>query len=282
MAKIVLKIDRSAEHELTDRAKRMTPRGRPFQLSPLERGVHFLRGVSSRATMALPAFYLFHAAAANTDRACTIDGYPGLVFKHSVSFSSLATVALACRKAFDHKANGLTGANFGKTSDATLEEHAEYWAKHSKRSQQDAHAALYLLRSVFQDCAKTDTALFHDATPLGQRIGLLKQYADRSAAHLSFEGYEVSTLDCVHVIAALVLIGEIIRSFDHASSLSTYFDTLDEAAFSAAKQLFPTTPNLRLFQHMKIETQAQLCWQWGAEQGRQMILEQLPYAIGWY
>jgi hypothetical protein len=133
MAKIVLKIDRSAEHELTERAKRLTPRGPPFQLSPLERGVHFLRGVNSRATMALPAFYLFHAAAANTDRACTIDGYPGVVLKHSISFSSLGTVALACRKAFDHGANGLTGANFAKTSDATLEEHAEYWAKSSIR-----------------------------------------------------------------------------------------------------------------------------------------------------
>ena len=232
--------------------------------------------------MALPAFYLFHAAAANTDRASSIEGYPGVVFKHSVSFSALGTVALACRKAFDHGANGLTGANFGKTSDATLKEHSEYWAKNSKRPPQDAYAALHLLRSIFRDCAKTDAVLFKDAAPLGQRVGLLKQYADRAAAHLSFEDYAVSIPDCAHVVAALALIGEIIRSFDDSSSLPTYFDTLDEAAFSAAKQLFPTTPDLRLFQHMKVEMQARICWQAGSEQGRQMFFEQLPYAIGWY
>ncbi len=282
MEKIVLKIDRTAERELTERAKRMTRPGPPFDVSPLERGVQFLRGVSSRATMALPAFYLFHAAVINTNGACTIEGYAGVVFERYVKFSSLATVALACRKAFDHDANRLTGARFAKTSDTTLEEHAEYWAKHSTRPRQDAYAALYLLRSIFRDCAKTDTALFKTATPLGQRIGLLKQYADRSAAHLSIEDYAVAVLDCAHVVAALTLIGEIIRSFDDSSSLPSYFDSLDEAAFGAAKQLFPATPDFRLFQHIKVEPQARLCWELGAMQGRRMLLEQLPYAIGWY
>src|SRR5712692_10043211 len=96
-------------------------------LNPLERTVHFLRGVGSLATMVLPAFYLFHGANADGDQACAIEGYPGVVLKHAIKFSSVGTVSLSCRKAFDHGATGLTGANFAKNSDKTLEGVAEYW-----------------------------------------------------------------------------------------------------------------------------------------------------------
>lgn len=192
------------------------------------------------------------------------------------------TVSLSCRKAFDHGANGLTGADFAKSSDETLKKVAEYWSTKSGRSFQEALAALDLLRSIFWDCARTDKALLNAAVPLGRRIGLLKQHADRSAAHLSLENYEFSTLDCAHVVAALTVIGEIIRSFDDPLAEPTYFDTLDEASLSAASRLFPAMPDIRLFQEIKIEMQSRLCWQWGTEQGRQMLLEELPYAIGWF
>jgi len=89
-------------------------------------------------------------------------------------------------------------------------------------------------------------------------------------------------LDCVHVVAALTVIGEIIRSFDDPNSQPTYFDTLDEASLNAARQLFPALPNLRLFGNLQIEMQSRLCWQFGDDKGRQMLLEQLPYAIGWF
>ena len=234
------------------------------------------------ASMALPAFYLFHGAKAGGDIPCAIDGYPGVVLKHAIEFSSIGTVSLCCRKAFDHGAKGLTGANFGRSSDETLQRVAEYWSTKSARSFQEAAAALDLLRSIIRDCAKTDTALFDAAAPLGRRIGLLKQYADRSAAHLSLESYEFSNLDCAHVVAALTVTGEIIRSFDDPLSQPTYFDALDDASLRAARQLFPATPDTRLFQNIRIETQSRLCWQWGPEQGRQMLLEQLPYAIGWF
>lgn len=252
-----------------------------MQLNPSERAIHFLRGVHSRATMALPAFYLFLGANADGNQDCTIAGYPGVVLKHALKFSSIGTVTLSCRKAFDH-AKGFTGACFAKISDETLESVAEYWSTTSRRPFQEALAALDLLRSIFRDCAKTDTALFNAAFPLGRRIGLLKQHADRSAAHLSLQSYEFSTLDCAHVVAALTMIGEIIRSFDNSHTQPTYFDSLDEASLSAARQLFPATPDIRLFQNIEIETQSRLCWQWGTEQGRQMLLEQLPYAIGWF
>jgi len=282
MTKIIITVDRSAEHVLAERAERLKPSGPPIQLNPLERAVHFLRGVNARATMALPAFYLFHGAKANGDHAGMIEGYPGVVFKHVIEFSSIGTISLSCRKAFDHGASGLTGANFAKNSDKTLAGVAEYWSANSGRSVEEAFAALCLLRTIFRDCAKTDTALLNAAAPLCRRIALLKQYANRSAAHLSLESYEFSTLDCAHVVAALTVLGEIIRSFDNPQEQPTYFDTLDEASLSVARQLFPSTPDMRLFANIKIEKKARLCWQWGMERGRQMLLEQLPYAIGWF
>lgn len=282
MAKLAITVDRNAERLLTDRAARLKPSGPPIQLNSVERAVHFLRGVRARASMALPAFYLFYGAKAEGEPACAIEGYPGVVLKHAIQFSSINTVSLSCRKAFDHAASGLTGASFAKNSDETLKNVAEYWSKKSNRPIQEALAALCFLRSIFKDCAKPDTSLLDAAAPLARRIGLLKQHANRSAAHLSLENYEFSTLDCAHVIAALTVIGEIIRSFDDSHTQPTYFDTLDEAALSAARQLFPATPDIRLFANIKIEMHSRLSWESGIERGRQMLFEQLPYAIGWF
>lgn len=83
-------------------------------------------------------------------------------------------------------------------------------------------------------------------------------------------------------MAALTMIGEIVRSFDDPSMPSDYFNTLDKASFAAAKHLFPGLPDLRLFGHINIEMQSRLCWQFGIEQGRHMLLQQLPYAISWF
>jgi hypothetical protein len=281
MADLTIVVKRGAEDDLVERAKRLRPKGPPIQLDPLERAVHFLRGVSARATMVLPAFYLFLGAKTNGDPECMIEGYPGIVLKHAIRFSSVGTISLSCRKAFDHGGSGLTGANFAKTSDEVLSEVATYWSGNSGHPVEEALAALNLLRAIFRECAKSDTALLNTTAPLCLRIALLKQHANRSAAHLSLENFEFSTLDCTHVVAALIILGEIIRSFDEPGDQPTYFDTLDEASLSAARQLFPSTPDTRLFASMKIETQARLCWQWGIEMGGRMLLEQLPYAIGW-
>jgi len=280
VSNITFTVDQTAERELADRAERLKSTGPPLQLTPLERAVQFLRGVYSRATMALPAFYLFHGA--ETDGHCAIEGYPGVVLKKAIEFSSIDTISLSCRKAFDHGASGLTGANFAKNSDENLLKVAEYWSAKSDRSVQEALAALALLRSIFRDCSKTEAALFSTSAPLGRRIGLLKQYANRSAAHLSLEGHAFCTIDCAHLVAALTMIGEIIRSFDDPHTQANYFDTLDAASLSGARQLFPEMPDVRLFGHIKIEMQSRLCWQWGIERGRQMFLEQLPYAISWF
>jgi hypothetical protein len=264
MAKLVLTVDSRSERELTERANRMRPRSRGPTLSSLERSILFLRGIKARTTMVLPAFYLFYASTPSSGRAASIGGYPGIVFQHSINFSSLGTIALTCRQAFDQTVKDstlLNGVKFAQTPDAILQKHAAYWADSSNRPLDDAYAALRLLQSIFHECSKTDTDLLKSTTPLGQRVGLLKQYAIRAGAHLSMQNYEVSLSECVHVVAALTLIAEIVRSFDDPASHETYFDELDQAAFTAAQTLFPTTPDLRLFQHMQVAMQARLCWQ---------------------
>jgi hypothetical protein len=282
MEKLILTLDKSAERALVDRANRLTPRGEPMKLNPVEKAILFLRGVYSRATMALPAFYLFHGANLRDAHGCLIEGYPGVVLKESLKFSSINTVTLACRKAFDSATGALTGNNFAKTSDETLAGLAEYWAHGGTCLAEEAIAALGLLRSIFRDCSKSNRQLLESDATLCRRVGLMKQHADRSAAHLSLESYEVAILDCAHVVAALAVIGEIIRSFDDPHEQPTYFDALDRASLSAARQLFPEMPDIRLFEDIEIETQSRLCWQWGVENGRQMLLERLPYAMGWY
>jgi hypothetical protein len=281
--KLSFQVNRSAETELARRAEQMTPRGPPSHLDPLSRSIHFLRGVHSRSGFALSAFYMFLASDIEGKRVCTVPSYPGTVFQSFLHYSAFNTMSLACRKAFDHGTKGaLTGAAFGKQSDSTLISHGEYWAKLSGRPYDDAIQALVLLRSFFAKCSKTDTNLFKDGSTLGQRIGLLKQHADRSAAHLSMENYSVGVLDLAHVVAALSLVGEIVRSFDAPGFPPDHYNKIDEAAFDAANALFPDALKLRLFGRMKVEQQASACWRFGHDNGIHMLTEQLPYAISWF
>jgi hypothetical protein len=153
MAKIILTLDQSAERELADRAERLKPRGPPVQLNALQEAVHFLRGVSSRATMALPAFYLFLGAKAGGDHACAIEGYPGVVLKQAIEFSSISMVSLCCRKVFDDRPKRLTGKNFANKSNEDLEKVAEYWCTNSnpKISLESAtYSSQRFLRGVLQ------------------------------------------------------------------------------------------------------------------------------------
>lgn len=280
-------IDRSAEQALAERVARMRRTGPPLNSPPATRAIQFLRGVSSRASLILPQFYLYLGSNASPSEgrpAGLIKGFPGLVFQHSVKFAAISAIALACRKIFDNdaKSGSLTGRNFAKISDQVQAEVAEYWAKSSNRSVEDAQAALGLLKGVFDACSKSDSELFTAAPVLGRRVGLLKQYANHSAAHLTLENYEFTPLDCAHLIGSVTIIGEIIKSFDDPGHSVTYFDDLDAASYIAARQLFPSIPERRLFEDIQIETQSRLCWQVGIDFGQDMLLQQLPYAIGWY
>lgn len=283
MAKIELSTDESVKHALADRAKRMTGYDDWKKLDPVLKSVQFLRGVQSRAEMALPAFYLFCGASniGGIDKNST-SNYSDLILKEYLRFSSLNTITLACRKTFDHSTTGLTGKNFANWSASAMSGIAEYWSSSSKRSLQDAETALFLLHTIFRELSKSSSDLLKLDAMLGRRIGLLIQHANRSAAHLSLENYEFDILDCVHVVAALVLIAEIIRSFDASDEQPDYFDAIDKGSLDAARRLFPGMTIHRLFADINIETQSRLCWQWGVERGRKMLVEQLPEAIGWY
>lgn len=281
--RIAFNFDLSAKNELSDRADRMIQNKAPIQLNELERSIHFLRGVDSRANHVLSAFYMFLASDREGKNECIISGFPGAVFQGYLNQSSLISLALACRKVFDHGKNqALTGANFSKQDNLTLSRHAEYWSNLSHCPPEDALQALHLMSCFFRACSKHHSDLLEGESTLGKRIGLIKQYADRSAAHITLQDYSVGVLDLAHVVAAITLVGEIIRSFDRSDDPPDYYNVIDESAFNAALTIFPNGPNLRLFQNFDIRQQARLCWQWGEKEGMNMLEEQLPYAIGWY
>ena len=191
-------------------------------------------------------------------------------------------MSLVCRKVFDQKARGLTGANFAKSSDVTLKKVAKHWCQQSSKSQKEALAALNYLRIIFRDCAKGQNQLLAQDDMLRRRIGLIKQHADRRAAHISLDSFAFTVLDCAHVVAAIVVIGEIIRSFDGPSPNPNYFDLWAHASLEAATHLFPDMPSLRLLEQIDINTFAKQCWQSEIKLGRQMMFNELSYATGWF
>lgn len=281
-ATVTLHPDQTTAQNVVQRANRLISTGPPESLGDVGSSVQFLRGVGSRAMFALPSFYLLLGSDIDSRNRCTVQGYPGGVLQAQICFASQTTIALACRKAFDHGGKGLTGATFGRTSDAALRTHAEFWSKTPGKSREDTYRALCFLRAFFNRCSKNPNALLNGSTTLERRIGLLKQYADRSAAHLSpLEPYEFDTLDIAHVVAALAVVASVIHSFDSGAP-RTYVNDVDSAAFEAAQALFPDMPKLRLFEHVDANASGRFCWLNDHAQGLQWLMEQLPYATGWY
>lgn len=182
--------------------------------------------------MTLPQFHLFIASTTGDD-SCLVKGYPGIVLKASLEYSSIASVALACRQVFDHT-DPLSGGRFGGASDQLLGDVASYWANDDNQRRADALSALLFLRLVFRMHSKTDKDLINSPTPLGKRIGLLKQYAHRIAAHMTLEDYSFSLVDVSHVMAVMTLLGAIVASFDAIDKSHDYFDQIDAAATEAA------------------------------------------------
>lgn len=279
-SKIAFTVNTSAAKAVADRADRLASNAGPTGLDDLSVSVQFLRNLGSRCVFALSSFYLLLGTKADSTNRCSIAGFPGRVLQNQIHYSSLSTISLACRKAFDH-GKGMTGAAFGRIDNTILKQHADHWARSSGHSKDDAYRALTFLRVFFRTFSKPPNALFKQGTTLGRRIGFVKQYADRSAAHISLEHYEYDNLDVAHLVAALVLVGSIIYTFDNDAN-STYFNELDAAAFEAANVLFPDIPQLRLFERMDVAMQARWCWQQSEAEGIRLLAEQLPYAISWF
>jgi hypothetical protein len=196
---------------------------------------------------------------------------------------ALHAIALTCRSVFnDSRSDELSGRRIAGLTDETLVAVARYWSNHSKKSQEEATKALALLRELFARCARSKDDLLKDQPSLLEgRIGLLKYYANRQAAHITLDYFLFDNVfDIVHVAAAIILIGAIIVDFDDPGRGNQYFDSVDEGAWQAAKGLFPHMPIERIFKNWKIHQQAALMWK--MPNGVDYILNQLPMAIGYW
>ena len=277
--KVVISIDQSGQAELTERVERVrTP---PMQLTPLLKSIHFLRGVGARSTFLSAALYAFIGSESGEGGTSVLPGYPGITFRHYLRHTSFAALTLDCRKAFDNRTTGLTGAMFAKASPACLAEHADYWSRRDGKEPDDAVAALSFLKRLFGRLSRPRQELLEGETELEKRVGLIKFHADRSAAHLSLEDYAIHLTDLAHVVAALIFIGEIISAFDAPLNKGSRFNDLDEAGATAARTMFPEMEPIRLFGHIDIAAHAKRCWQ-EPEWGFDYVTRQLPFATGWW
>lgn len=253
----------------------------PLRLVGLGRSVQFLRGVFSRSSMCLPAFYYFLGSASAHEAAKNSSDHALRVAQTYSEFSDLNTLTLACRKLFDHGAKpDLTGANFAKLPDQVLTEHAGYWARCSQKPIDECFSALVFLRKFFAEYSKTDSALLQKDGWLHKRIGLLKQHADRAAAHLSLQDYALDILDLAHFTAAAVIAGEIVRSFDNPFVGEIYFNQVDQGAHEAAKRMFPEISEFRLFGRMQVHRQARFYLKNQDHESIQAYFDQLQWALG--
>jgi hypothetical protein len=228
-----------ASKNLNARIEELKRRDRPFTLDPVVEGIQFLRGVGSRATLMLPALYTLVGSS-------YLPKVPGElpVWKStqaaSLNFFALQTISLVCRSIFDEsRKKNLTGKLFAKASDKTLDAMAEHWSSFSRQPVEDASRALTLLRELFRRCAQPKKSLLEGESLLERRVGLLKYHADRQGAHLSLEPHLVGLIDIVHVVATITMVGAIIVDFDQPCLGPQYFNSLDEAGWSAAKSIFP-------------------------------------------
>ena len=80
----------------------------------------------------------------------------------------------------------------------------------------------------------------------------------------------------------MTIIGAIVHAFDNPPPAESYFDGLDEAGWESAKLIFPEIPLPRLFKGFDIAQHAESYWRINPAIGLQMILNQLPAAIGWW
>lgn len=279
---LLLTSEKDVLNELQLRASRMTKKAKPLSVEGKDLSVLFLRGVCSRAKLCLPAFYYFVGALDSGEYASDSQDAAFRVLQAYSMFSDLNTLTINCRKIFDHGAkDSLTGARFIKVSASDLEKHAKYWSQNSSKSEADALSALRFLTKFFKACSQEPSDLLQEPTRLQKRIGLLKQHADRSAAHLSLEPYALTLLDVAHVAAAIVIIGEIVKSFDDPTESESYFSNIDAYSRAAASRLFPQTTIQRLFLSTNIEASAEACWRGDHAAGMHWLMDELPRSIGW-
>lgn len=253
-----------------------------IKLDATTKAIQFLRGVASRASFVLPAFYEHVGSVAYRERRDI--PYWQQVHAASAAISSLQSISLACRSIFDANKGEkeITGKTFSSISKNDLLLVAEYWRSNSKKQMDIANKSLVFLRHVFETCSKPKNVLLKEPTLLARRIGLIKYYADGHAAHIGLDAYLFHLSDIIHVVAALIVLGAVINDFDAPVNGDLYFDKIDEAAWQAGETIYPNLPIPRLFKHFKILEQARLYCKSEWVDGRDMLLNQLPAALGYW
>lgn len=251
-----------------------------IRLNDLGYSIQFLRGVLSRASYCIPAFNFLVAAKSSSDN----KDYSLLVTKKYLEFSALNTITISCRKVFDVSKKNLTGAKFvSNLSEDILMRHALYWSNNSKNSLTEAQSALRFLKLVFEKCSKQDNSLLKADNLLQKRVLLLRQHANNSAAHLSFDEYDISMSDLAHFVGSLTIIGEIIRNFDSPDLGISYFSDINKASYKQAESLFSDKSTPNLLESLKdIPTLARDCWQKDHNDGIEIIMDRLPLLTGWH
>lgn len=242
--------------------------------------IQSLRGTAARASFILPAFY--QVVGATSQRGTPHLEHWQVVEGVALEQAGLHTIALTCRAVFDESVKRLGGKRIASLQPRELRFVATYWAEQSGSSLEDARSALALLKRLFERCARPARTLLDQPSLLEKRIGLIKHYANREAAHLSLEEYLFDTLDLLHVVASIVLVGAIVVEFDDRERSPTYFDEVDEGAWQAAKAVFPSLAVERLFKRWDIRKQSRLLWRAGGIDGAEYLLDQLPAALGYW
>lgn len=269
-----------SSRNLDSRITQLRKIDRHVDFEPTVTAIQFLRGVSNRAPLALPAVYAQLGSRIPFESPAT--PYWQRVNAANIKFSSLQTISLTCRAIFDDGRNGMTGKAFAKASDEVLASVAKLWVENSGQPIADATKALRLLRQLFKLCAQPKKSLLEASSLLERRVGLLKYHADREAAHITLEPFLLDLLDVIHVVAAISVIGAMIVDFDDKTRSGQHFNAIDEAGWQAAKMTFPSLKGPRLFHRFDIHAQARAYWKFEQCDGLNMLLNQLPAAIGYW
>lgn len=270
-----------ARVNLRSRVSEFHKRDTRVEYDNLTATVQSLREIGGRATHMLPALYMTLAARSAQKERDT--PYWRVVQASFLEECALQAIALACRSIFDHRRTALSGNTISRLSDETIKAVATYWSKEGHVSYEDGVLALHVLKRLFAHCARHEKILLQQPSMLERRIGLLKVYANRRAAHMSLDNYLFNVVDLIHVVAAIALIGAIIVDFDMPTQAGGYFDAIDDGGWRAAQHIFPHLAMKRIFEHWDIHQQAKLKWKYPEHyDGVEYILNQLPAAIGYW
>jgi hypothetical protein len=121
-----------ASKNLNARIAELRRRDQRVEMDAIVESIQFLRGVGSRASHVLPAFYTLVDSSISSKAGSDANAWKRTQAA-SLNFSALQTITLICRSIFDDSRNGLTGKRFANVSDVALASIAEHWSQFSTR-----------------------------------------------------------------------------------------------------------------------------------------------------